>query len=87
MLDNDRTMDSLLVFLKKVDEVNKTCMLILLVFSKDNTVMFSLRENIAIENKIILVKSKKALRKDKSYLFALKPIVTAFKKSQIVSAC
>lgn len=38
---NDRTMDSVLVFLKKVDKVNKTCMLILIVFSKDNTVMFS----------------------------------------------
>lgn len=34
-------MDSVLVFLKKVDKVNKTCMLILIVFSKDNTVMFS----------------------------------------------
>lgn len=34
-------MISVLVFLKKVDEVNKTCMLILIVFSKDNTVMFS----------------------------------------------
>lgn len=34
-------MDSVLLFLKKVDKVNKTCMLILIVFSKENTVMFS----------------------------------------------
>lgn len=49
-------MDFVFVFLKKVDEVNKIMYIFLIVFLKDNIVMFLYREYIVIENKIILVK-------------------------------